>query len=58
MKALALTQTDLLLLPLFTVVLFVALFAAMVAWIYRPGASATYAERSRLPLDEDPEVRS
>jgi len=50
-KALILSQTNLLWPPLVAVVLFVTVFAAMLAWIYRPGARAAYEARARLPLE-------
>lgn len=52
MKSAILTQTDFLLLPLVSVVLFTAIFLGAVAWILRPEAREVYARRSRMPLDE------
>ncbi len=53
MKALVLSQTDYLAFPLVAVVLFVAVFGAVLAWVWRPGSATAYAERSRMPLDDD-----
>ncbi len=47
-----LSRTDLLLFPLVTVVLFVAMFAGAVLWICRRGAREIYADRSRLVFDD------
>lgn len=52
MKADILSQTDWLVLPLITVVLFTLIFSAVLVWIMRPGARATYAERSRMIFDD------
>ncbi|MCB9544555.1 MAG: hypothetical protein H6706_01515 [Myxococcales bacterium] len=56
MKAEILSRTEWLQLPLVAVVLFVAIFVLMLAWIVRPGASRFYAMRGRMALD-DGEVR-
>ena len=56
MKGLVLSQTDLLVFPLISVVLFCLIFCLTLVWIFRRGSSAVYAERSALVFD-DAEVR-
>jgi cbb3-type cytochrome oxidase subunit 3 len=58
-KGLVLSQTDLLVFPLISVVLFTLIFCLTLVWIFRRGASAVYAERSALVFDDDDaEVRA
>lgn len=52
MKGDILSQTDWLVLPLITVVLFTVIFSAVLVWIMRPGARATYDARSRMIFDD------
>jgi cbb3-type cytochrome oxidase subunit 3 len=37
--------------PAFVLLLFLALFAGMLVWIFRPGSKATYDRDARLPLE-------
>ncbi len=53
MKAEILSQTDYLTYPLIAVVMFVAIFAAAVLWVFRPGSRETYAERSLMVFDDE-----
>ena len=53
MKGDILSQTDWLVLPLITVVLFTVIFTAVLVWIMRPGARATYEARGRMIFDAD-----
>ncbi len=46
-----LSQTDLLVFPLFAVVLFSSIFVGMLMWVFRPGARAGYEARGRMILD-------
>lgn len=48
MKSLVLSQTDYLVFPLIAVVMFVAIFLMVLAWVFRPGSKAAHAQRSRL----------
>lgn len=52
MKGDILSQTDWLVLPLITVVMFTVIFSAVLVWIMRPGARAAYAARSRMIFDD------
>lgn len=53
MKADILSQTDWLVFPLISVVMFVAIFVGVLLWVLRPGAREIYDARSRLALDEE-----
>ncbi len=53
MKALILAQTDYLVFPLIAVVLFVIVFGAALAWVYRPGSKEIYAARSRMVFSDE-----
>lgn len=55
MNSFVLSQTDYLVFPLIAVVLFFSFFVAMLFWVFRPGARAIYAERSRLALHDSVE---
>jgi cbb3-type cytochrome oxidase subunit 3 len=37
--------------PAFALVLFLALFAGMLVWIFRPGSTTAYDRDARLPLN-------
>lgn len=52
MKAEILSQTDWLVFPLISVVMFVAIFVGVLLWVVRPGAREFYAARGRMVLDE------
>lgn len=54
MKAETLSQTDVMILPLIAVVLFVGIFIAAVAWVFRPGGKVVYARHEALPFDDEP----
>lgn len=47
-----LSQTDLLIFPLFAVVLFTGIFVGMLFWVFRPGGRALYEARGRMVLDD------
>lgn len=53
MKNEILSRTDLLLLPELSLLIFMAIFVGTLVWIFRPGATAAYERRSRLPLADD-----
>lgn len=53
MKALILSQTDLLIYPLVTVVLFVGIYLASLLWIFRPGSKEAYARRSLMVFSDE-----
>lgn len=58
MKGDILSQTDWLVLPLITVVLFTVIFTAVLVWIMRPGARDVYKARGQMIFDEsDPHSR-
>lgn len=47
-----LTDQGLLLGPAVALFLFLGVFVAMLAWIFRPGSRRIYDEQARLPLDD------
>lgn len=53
MKSAILSQTDVLILPLIAVVLFVAIFTAAVIWVFRPGGKAVYQRHQEIPFDDE-----
>ena len=53
MKALILSQTDQLIFPLITVLLFTGIFVASLIWIFRPGSKETYARRSLMVFSDE-----
>lgn len=53
MKGEVLSRTELLFMPEISLVLFMLVFAAALIWIYRPGSSQIYRQRSTMALDED-----
>jgi cbb3-type cytochrome oxidase subunit 3 len=55
MKGLVLAQTDLLLFPLISVVLFVLIFSAAVLWVFRSGSKERYERDSALVFDDGSE---
>jgi cbb3-type cytochrome oxidase subunit 3 len=55
MKGLVLAQTDLLLFPLISVVLFVLIFSAAVLWVFRSGSKERYERDSDLVFDDGSE---
>ena len=52
MKADILTQTDWLVFPMISVVMFAALFVGVLIWVARPAAREVYAARGRMVLDD------
>jgi cbb3-type cytochrome oxidase subunit 3 len=46
-----LSRTDLLLLPLVSLAIFMGVFVGMVVWIFRPGSGKGYEARARMALD-------
>jgi cbb3-type cytochrome oxidase subunit 3 len=46
-----LSQTNLLIFPLFAFVLFSSIFAGVLFWVFRPGSRAVYDARSRMALE-------
>ena len=52
MKGLVLAQTDLLVFPLISVVLFVLIFSAAVLWVFRSGSKERYERDSALVFDD------
>jgi cbb3-type cytochrome oxidase subunit 3 len=56
-KALILSQTDLLIYPLVTVVLFTGIYLASLVWIFRPGSKEAYASRSQMVFSDEEEGR-
>lgn len=48
-----LSRTDLLLLPLVSLAIFLGVFVGMVVWIFRPGAGKSYEARARMALDTE-----
>jgi|JI10StandDraft_1071094.scaffolds.fasta_scaffold3092836_2 cbb3-type cytochrome oxidase subunit 3 len=46
-----LSQTNLLIFPLFAFVLFCSIFVGVLFWVFRPGSRAVYDARSRMVLE-------
>ena len=46
-----LSQTNLLIFPLFAFVLFSSIFTGVLFWVFRPGSRAVYDARSRMILE-------
>jgi cbb3-type cytochrome oxidase subunit 3 len=40
--------------PAATLLFFLAVFVAVLLWIYRPGSARVYARSAALPLDDEP----
>lgn len=52
MNAATLSQTPLIIFPLFAFVLFSSIFVGAIFWVFRPGSRALYDARSRMVLDD------
>lgn len=52
MKGFILSQTEWTVFPLITAVLFFAIFAGALFWIFRPGAKKVYNDRSLMVFDD------
>lgn len=53
MKGEILSRTDLLFMPEISLLLFMAVFAGTLLWIFRPGSQEIYRRRSLMVLDDD-----
>lgn len=53
MNSAILSQTDLIIFPVFAFVLFASIFAGVLFWVFRPGSRAVYDARSRMSLDDN-----
>jgi cbb3-type cytochrome oxidase subunit 3 len=52
MKADILALSEFAFLAQISIVIFMSVFLGAIYWIFRPGATQTYAARSQMPLDD------